>query len=59
MDGAISEGVCEGGVDEAMLLDQRASVERVALDGHVEVVAAAGAVDDVERFGVRKRFLEE
>ena len=45
-------------VDEPVLLDERQAVERGALDGHVEVVAAAGPVDDVDA-RVGKRLLEQ
>ena len=57
VDGAVGERRGERAVDEAVLLDQRQPVERRARDRHVEVVAAAGAVDDVDllRRGTRLR----
>ena len=49
VDGAVGERRGERTVDEPVLLDEREAVERGALDRDVEVVAAAGPVDDVDR----------
>jgi len=48
MDGAVGERCGERGVHQLVLLDQRQPVERVGHDGDLEVVAAAGAVLDVD-----------
>ena len=48
MDGAVGERRGERGVDQLVLLDQRQPVERGGDDGDLEVVAAAGAVLDVD-----------
>jgi len=58
VDGAVAERRGERAVDEAVLLDQRQTLERGALDGHVEVIAAARAVDDLHA-PVGKRLLEQ
>ena len=59
MDGAISKRVCERGIDEAVLLDERAAVEVGALYRDVEMVAAARTIDDVDLMRVRKRVVEQ
>ena len=48
MDGAVGEWCRERGIDQLVLLDQRQPVERVRDDGDLEVVAAAGAVLDLD-----------
>jgi hypothetical protein len=40
-------------------LDERLPLYGRAPDGHVDVVAAAGAVDDVHALGVRERAFEQ
>src|SRR3954447_20468105 len=59
MNGAIGEGRREGLVDAPMLLHQREAGQRRRRDDHLEVVAAARAVDHVELDRVRKRTLEQ
>jgi stage V sporulation protein K len=56
---AVGQGLCERGVDEAVLLDEAEPVEPARAHRHVEVVAAARAVDDVELGRVGKRLLEQ
>ena len=55
MDGSVGERRRERVVDEPVLLDEREPVEAVALDRHLEVVAAARAIGDRELGGVRER----
>ena len=52
-------GADERLVDAPVLLDERQAVERRRGDDHLEVVAAAGAVDHVELGRVRERALEQ
>src|SRR3954451_11206112 len=59
VDGAVAQRVRERLVDEAVLLEERDPLEARAHDGHVEVVAAAGAVDDVDGLGVGERLAEQ
>ena len=59
MDGAIGEWVCERCVDQTVLLDERAPVERLTRHRDVKVVAAAGPVDDVESFRVGERLFQK
>ena len=59
MDGAVGERSGERLVHATMLVDEREPVEGVADDGHLEVVAAAGPVLDVDRCRARKRGLEQ
>ena len=55
MDGSVGERRRERVVDEPVLLDEREAVEAVALDRHLEVVAAARAIGDRELAGVGER----
>jgi hypothetical protein len=59
MDGSVRERLGQGVVDEAVLLDERKPLELRADDGHVEVVAAPRAVDDVDPARVGKRLIEQ
>ena len=59
MDGAIRERGCERVVDEPVLVDERQALEARAHDRHLEVVAAARAVDDGELCGVGKGVPEQ
>ena len=59
MDGAVAQRLGERLVDEAVLVEQREPVEAGARDDHLEVVAAAGAVDDRELARVRERAPEQ
>ena len=52
MDGSVGERRRQRVVDEPVLLDEREAVEAVALDRHLEVVAAARAIGDRELIGV-------
>ena len=55
MDGAVAQRLGERLVDEAVLVEQREPVEAGARHGHLEVVAAARPVLDVEHARVGKR----
>jgi phage tail-like protein len=59
MDGPVTQRLGECGVDEPVLLQQRQLVEARCRDGHLEVVAAAGAVFDAELRRVGERALEQ
>ncbi len=59
MDCAVGERRRERLVDEPVLLDERQSRKARGRDGHLEVVARARAVVDVELGGVGKRLLEQ
>ena len=59
MDGAVSQRVSERLVHEAMLVEQREPVEARARDGHLEMVAAAGAILDAQLARVRERGAEQ
>ncbi len=59
MDGAVPERLGQGLVDEAMLVDQREPAETRARDGHLEVVATAGAIFDAQLVRVRKRVAQQ
>ena len=59
MDGAVGERRRERVVDEPVLLDEGEPREARALDRHLEVVAAAGAVGDGEVVRVRERRAEQ
>ena len=59
MDGAVAQRLGERLVDEAVLVEQREPVEAWARHGHLEVVAAAGPVLDVEHARVGKRVAEK
>ena len=54
VDRSVRQWLGERGVDEAVLLDERQAVEALAADGHLEVVAAARPVDDVQLSRVGK-----
>jgi hypothetical protein len=58
VDRAVGQWFRERSVDEAVLLDERQPLERRAPDRHVEVIAAARAVDDVHA-RVGERLLEK
>jgi hypothetical protein len=59
MDGAVGERDGERLVHAAVLVEEREAVELRADDRHLEVVASAGAVLDVDRGCGRKRLHEE
>ena len=59
MDGAVAERLGERLVDQAVLVEQREPGEARRRDGHLEVVAAAGAVLDGELRRVRERVAQE
>jgi hypothetical protein len=59
MNGAITEGVGEGVVDEPVLFDERQAVEPRTADEDLEVVAAAGSVLDRQLVRVGKSLFEE
>ena len=59
MDGAVPKRPGERVVDQPVLLQQREAVEARALDDHLEVVAAAGAILDAQLGRVRERTLEQ
>jgi ATP-dependent Lon protease len=59
VDGAVAERLGERLVDEAVLVEQRERGEAWTRDGHLEVVAAAGAVLDAQLDRVRKRGAEQ
>jgi Peptidase family M28 len=54
VDAAVSERRRESVVDQAVLVDEREAAEARACDGDVEVIAAAGTVDDHELLSVGK-----
>ena len=58
MDGAVGERFGERVVHATVLVDERKAVEVGAHHGHLEVVAAAGSILDVDRRGARKGVLE-
>src|SRR5206468_5509760 len=59
MDGAVAQRLGQRVVDEPMLLEQRQADEAPALDGHLEMVAAAGAILDAQLGRVGKRVAEQ
>jgi hypothetical protein len=59
VNGAIGERGRERVVDEPVLLDEGETLEAPARNGHLEVIAAAGAVLDGELSGVRERVAEK
>ncbi len=59
MNGAIGHRVCEGGVDELVLLEERQPVEARARDRDLEVVAAAGSIGDQNLRRIGKSALEQ
>jgi hypothetical protein len=59
VDRAVAERNGEGLVDAAVLLEKREAVEGPADDRHLEVVAGARAILDVELDRVRERLVEE
>jgi stage V sporulation protein K len=59
VDRAVGERGGERVVDQAVLVDQAEAVETARLDGHVEVVAAAGAIEDVELLRLGERLAEQ
>ena len=59
VDGAVAERRCERVVHPAVLVEEGEAVEARACDGHLEVVAGAGAVLDRELVRVGKGALEE
>jgi Lon protease-like protein len=59
VDGAVAERLGERLVDETVLVEQREPVKARARHGHLEVVAAAGAILDVQHTGVRERGAEQ
>ena len=59
MDGAVGERLGERVVHPTVLVDERKAVEVGAHHGHLEVVAAAGSILDVDRRGGRKGILEQ
>jgi hypothetical protein len=58
VDGAVAQRLGQRVVDEPVLLEQRQPVEVRALDRHLEVVAAAGAILDAQLGRVGKRVPE-
>ena len=59
MDGAVGERLGERVVHPTVLVDERKAVEVGAHHGHLEVVAAAGSILDVDRRSARKGILEQ
>ena len=59
MDGAVGERLGECLVHATVLVDEREAVEVGAHDGHLEVVAAAGSILDLDRRSARKGVLEQ
>lgn len=59
MDGAVAERLGQRLVDEAVLVEQRQPGEARARHGHLEVVAAAGSVLDVQLVRVRERVAQQ
>lgn len=59
MNCAVRERTCERLVDELVLLDQREASKARAVDGHVEVVAATGAVHDRDLRRVGEGLLDQ
>jgi phage tail-like protein len=59
VDGPVPQGLCQRLVDEPVLVEQRQSGEARRRDGHLEVIAASGAVLDAELGGIRKGLLEK
>ena len=59
MDGAVAERLGQCLVHEAMLVEEREPVEARAHDRYLKVVAAAGAVLDVQLARVGERMLQE
>ena len=59
MNGAIGKWLGQRVVDEPVLLDERKPVERGRSDRHLEVVAAAGSVDDLDPLRVREPLLQQ
>jgi phage tail-like protein len=59
VDGPVPQGLRQRLVDEPVLVQQRQSGEARRRDGHLEVIAAPGAVLDAELGGIRKGLLEK
>jgi hypothetical protein len=59
MDGAVTERLGQSFVYEAVLVEQRETRKTRARNGHLEVVAAAGAVLDAQLRRVWKRALKQ
>ncbi len=59
MDGAVPQRLGQCVVDETVLVEERDIVEARRRHGHLEVVAAAGAVLDLELGGIRECALEQ
>jgi len=59
VDGAVAQRLGQRPVDQAVLVEQREPVEARARHGHLEVVAAAGAVLDEQLRRVGKRVAEQ
>jgi hypothetical protein len=59
MDGAVAEGLGEGLVHEAMLVEECEPFEARARDRHLKMVATTGAVLDEQLARVGKRILEK
>ena len=59
MDRSVRERVRERIVDEPVLVEERQAGESRARDGGLEMVAAAGAVDDRDLRGVGERRAQE
>jgi len=59
VDGAVAERLGERVVHEPVLVEQREPCKACARDGHLEVVAAAGAVLHAQLVRVGKRVAEQ
>ena len=59
MNGAVTERLREGVVDEAVLVDEVQALEARTGHDHLKVIAPAGPVDHFEVGRVRKRLTQE